>query len=100
KHHRGSKLLGAPPPPPPPRPPVRDRIAAIAHLPHGPAQGQELPAASLLEDVPGLEKELLAKLAGDDKAARLKQIVWDEVGACVYIPHWARLVRLNTSRLK
>jgi heat shock protein HtpX len=81
-------------------PPLRDRIAAIAHLPHGPAQGQELPAASLLDDVPALEKELLAKLAGTDEAGRLKQIVWDEVGACVYIPLWARLVGLNANRLK
>ena len=81
-------------------PPLRDRIAAIAHLPHGAAQGQELPAASLLEDLPGLEKELLAKLAGADNAARLTQIVWDEVGACVYVPQWARLVGLNASRLK
>ena len=81
-------------------PPLRDRLAAIAHLPHGPTQEQELPAASLLEDVSALEKELLAKLAGADKAAGLKQIVWDEVGACVYIPQWARLVQMNATRLK
>ena len=81
-------------------PPLRDRIAAIAHLPHGPTQEQELPAASLLENVPALEKELLSRLAGADKAAGLKQIVWDEVGACVYIPQWARLVRMNATCLK
>ena len=81
-------------------PPLRDRIAAIARLPQGAAQGQELPAASLLEDLPALEKELLAKLAGADNAARLKQIVWDEVGSCVYIPQWERLVGLNASCLK
>jgi len=81
-------------------PPLRDRLAAIAHLPHGPTQEQELPAASLLEDVSALEKDLLAKLAGADKAAGLKQIVWDEVGACVYIPQWARLVQMNATRLK
>jgi hypothetical protein len=81
-------------------PPLRDRIAAIAHLPHGPTQEQESPAASLLENVSALEKELLAELAGADNAAGLKQIVWDEVGACVYLPQWARLVRMNATRLK
>jgi heat shock protein HtpX len=81
-------------------PPLRDRIAAIAHLPQGPAQGHELPAVSLLENVPALERELLAQLAGADDAAKLKQIVWDEVGARVYMPQWAQLVQLNANRLK
>lgn len=48
-------------------PPLRNRIAAIGHLPHGPTPEQDLPAASLLENVPALEKELLAKLAGETK---------------------------------
>jgi Zn-dependent protease with chaperone function len=81
-------------------PPLRERIAAIARLPEGPAQSQELPAVSLLEDVSALERELLAQLAGADKAAQLEPIVWGEVGARVYIPLWTRLVRFNASRLK
>jgi len=63
-------------------------------------QHQELSAVSLLENVPALEKELLVQLAGADNAARLKPIVWDEVGAQVYAPQWVRLVQLNADRLK
>src|SRR5262249_46051977 len=72
----------------------------IARLPEGPPQSQELPAVSLLEDVSTLERELLAQLAGADKAAQLQPIVWGEVGARVYIPLWTRLVKLNAGRLK
>jgi hypothetical protein len=81
-------------------PPLRERIAALALLPEGPPQSQDLPAVSLLEDVSTLERELLAQLAGADKAAQLEAIDWGDVGARVYIPLWTRLVRLNASRLK
>jgi hypothetical protein len=98
--HLEAQLAGGKADPYDTHPPLRDRIAAVAHLPRGPAQGHELPAASLLEDVPALERELLAQLAGADDVAKLKQIVWDEVGSRVYIPQWQQLVQLNASRLK
>jgi Zn-dependent protease with chaperone function len=81
-------------------PPLRDRIAAIASLPEGPPLPHDLPAVSLLDDVPALERELLAQLAGADSAAKLEPIVWSEVGARVYMPQWTRLVQLNAQRLK
>ena len=81
-------------------PPLKDRIAAIAKLPDGPAQSQDLPALSLLEDVPALERELLAQMAGASEAAQLSPIIWSQVGSRVYVPQWTRLVQLNASRLK
>jgi len=80
-------------------PPLKDRIAAIAKLPEGPTEPQELPALSLLEDVPALERELLAQMAGSE-AAQLSPIVWSQVGSRVYVPQWTRLVQLNADRLK
>jgi Zn-dependent protease with chaperone function len=81
-------------------PSLRDRIAAVAGLPEGPSSLEgDLPATSLLEDMPGLERGLIAKLAGPDEARKLLSIPWGEVGFRVYIPHWAKLAELNAARL-
>ena len=81
-------------------PPLKDRIAAVAGLPSGPALEEDPTAASLLDDVPALERELILQLAGADQAARLKPIVWDEVGAQVYVPQWTKLAQINALKLK
>jgi hypothetical protein len=81
-------------------PPLKERIAAVAGLPAGPDQGEDLPAVSLLEAVPVLERELMAQVAGADAAAKLKAIDWGEVGSQVYVPQWTELVRLNAKGLK
>jgi Zn-dependent protease with chaperone function len=81
-------------------PPLKDRIAAVAGLPEGPALSEDLPAVSLLEDVAALERALMVEMAGADKAGNLKPILWGEVGSRVYIPLWTQLVQLNTSGLK
>jgi heat shock protein HtpX len=81
-------------------PPLKDRIAAVAGLPEGPAFTDDLPAVSLLEDVPSLERELIIQIAGADNAAKLKRIVWSDFGAQVYVPRWAKLAQLNSVRLK
>lgn len=80
-------------------PPLKDRVAALAKLPQGSDSAEDLPAASLLEDVPALERELMAQMAGAE-AATLKQIPWDDVGAHVYIPQWTRLVQASAAGLK
>jgi heat shock protein HtpX len=81
-------------------PPLKDRIAAIARLPEGPAQSEEFSALSLLEDVPALEREMLAQLAKSGEAPQLSAIDWSQVGSRVYVPQWTRLIQLNASRLK
>lgn len=81
-------------------PPLKDRIAAVAGLPAGPALSEDLPAVSLLEDIPGLERELMIHVAGAEKAAKLKPIVWGAVGSQVYIPQWTKLVELNRVSLE
>lgn len=79
---------------------LKDRIAAVASLPAGPTLDEDLPAASLLEDVPALERALLSQMAGTEQAAKLKPISWEQVGLQVYVPQWTRLVQLNTAGLQ
>lgn len=81
-------------------PPLKDRIAAVASLPPGPELSEDLPAISLLEEVPTLERELMVQVAGAERAARLKAIDWGQVGPEVYIPQWTKLVHLNANSLK
>ena len=81
-------------------PPLKERIAAVASLPAGPELSEDPPAVSLLEDVPALERALMAQIAGTEKAAKLKPIGWEEVGSQVYIPQWTRLVQLNAAGLQ
>jgi Zn-dependent protease with chaperone function len=80
-------------------PPLKDRIEALAGLPEGAALPDDPPAVSLLEDVPALERELLAHFVGADKVANMKPIVWGDVGSRVYIPQWTQLAQLNAPRL-
>ncbi|MBO0764163.1 MAG: M48 family metallopeptidase [Hyphomicrobiaceae bacterium] len=80
-------------------PSLRERIAAVERLPQGSDLPEDPPAVSLLQDVPTLERQLMAQLAGPDEAAKLTPIVWGEVGSRVYFPHWARLVQLNAASL-
>jgi len=81
-------------------PPLKDRVAAVAHLPAGPELTEDLPALSLLADVPALERELIALLAGAQKAATLKPIGWSEVALQVYVPQWTQLVQVNAQGLE
>jgi hypothetical protein len=81
-------------------PSLKDRVAALAKLPQGESQQPwDVPAASLLEDVPALERALMAQMAGAE-GARLTQIPWNDVGARVYIPQWTRLVAAHAAGLK
>jgi heat shock protein HtpX len=81
-------------------PPLKDRVAAVAGLPSGPELSEDLPAVSLLEDLPTLERTLMSQLAGAEQVAKLKTIGWDDVGAQIYIPQWTRLVQLNVAGLQ
>jgi heat shock protein HtpX len=81
-------------------PSLKDRLAAVAGLPEGAALSEDLPAVTLLEDVPALERALMIKIAGAETAAKLKPIVWSEIGAQVYVPRWTKLAQLNSVALK
>jgi hypothetical protein len=80
-------------------PPLKERIAAIEHLPAGDISPDDPPATTLLADVPALENQLLATLVNPDAIGKLKPIDWGEVCAQVYLPQWTALVKANTDVL-
>ena len=81
-------------------PPLKERIAAVAALPPGDTAADDPPAIALLEGEPELENELLAALAGEEVAQKLKPVGWSEVRAKVYRPQWSRLVHANAAALR
>ena len=81
-------------------PPLKDRIAAVAHLPAGEIPANDPPAISLLENIPALESELLATIAGPEAAQKLKPVLWKDVGTQVYLAQWKQLVKANAAALK
>lgn len=80
-------------------PSLRDRIEAIKSLPPGALLADDPLAISLLEDVSGQEKQLLASLVGQEAVAKLEKVDWDQVGAKVYVPQWKSLVREQVAAL-
>lgn len=74
-------------------PSLRERIAAVQALPPGPDADDDTPALSLLQDVPELERRLLAHLFGAHKVQSWKRLAWQEVGMAVYVPAWEELAR-------
>ncbi len=80
-------------------PALKERVEAVSHLPPGDTPANEPSALSLLEDVPGLERELLAALGGSETAAKLQPIAWRDVGSRVYLPQWVKLVGANAAGL-
>jgi heat shock protein HtpX len=80
-------------------PPLKERIAAVEHLPAGDSGTDDPPATTLLTDLAGVENVLLATLVKPEYAEKLKAIHWDDVGASVYLPQWTSLVQANTAAL-
>lgn len=80
-------------------PPLKERIAAVARLPAGDVPEGEPAALSLLEDVPALEKRMLAAMAGEEKAGTLQAVTWTDVCERVYLPQWRELVQANAAPL-
>ncbi len=80
-------------------PPLKERIAAVEHLPAGRVPAPDLAAITLLDEVTALETQLLAAMAGDEAAGKLKPIGWGEVCAKVYVPQWTSLVTINSKNL-
>lgn len=80
-------------------PPLKERIAAVEHLPAGDPGPDDPAATTLLADVPALENQLVTTLAGADAAGKLKPIDWTEVCTQVYLPQWTALVKTNAAAL-
>ena len=76
-------------------PPLHERVAALAGLPPG-AAPDERRAVELLDDVDGLERELLALMAA---GTTLEAIGWDDVGQGVYLPTWRRAAERHAAAL-
>src|SRR5262249_21491460 len=80
-------------------PPLKERIAAVEQLPAGNFASGDPSAATLLEDLPAVEKKLVDTLVKPEFAAKLKPIDWDDVSSHVYLPQWTDLVRANGAAL-
>ncbi len=80
-------------------PTLKERIAAVEHLPAG-NPGDDDPAATvLLNDLPGLERQLIATMVKPGVAEKLKPINWDDVVSSVYMPQWTGLLQANNAVL-
>jgi hypothetical protein len=57
-------------------------------------------AASLLDDIDGLELQVLRQVAPGLDTNGLKRVQWDAIGLEVYVPIWRRFVAENPSILE
>ena len=80
-------------------PPLKERIAAVEHLPAGSTGADDPPATTLLGDLAGLEIQLLATLVKPEHAGKLQPIDWEGVSTRVYLPQWTALVQSNAAVL-
>jgi Zn-dependent protease with chaperone function len=80
-------------------PPLRERVAALESLPPGDPPGAEPLALTLLDDVPALERRLLATVAGGDAVAKLQPVGWEEAGERVFLPHWRATAKKHAKGL-
>jgi Zn-dependent protease with chaperone function len=80
-------------------PALRDRLAALDRLALPPVRSDDSPAATLVDDVEGLERALLSHRAGADRIAALAAIEWEAVPAAIYQPAWIEVVEAHRARL-
>ena len=80
-------------------PPLKERIAAVEHLPANDPGPDDAPATTLLTDLAAVENLLVATLLKPEFAEKLKPIDWAEVSSHVYLPQWTGLVQANASAL-
>lgn len=81
-------------------PAMAERIAAVEGIGAGAAAPDPRPAVVLLDDVPAVERELLATLAAaTPEAPPLQPVSWDEVGERAVRPDWEEMVRKHAGLL-
>ena len=71
---------------------LRDRLAALPAAAPEAAPESALPALTLLDDVPGMERRLVMHLARKGGPERLDPVAWEEVPAAVHLPAWKAFV--------
>ena len=81
-------------------PPLRERIAAVGAETDQPGWDDRAAALSLLEDVPGIEQELVTFLVGQGTASKLTSIAWEDVPGQVWAPAWRNVAGKNRDRLR
>lgn len=80
-------------------PPLRDRLAKLATFPASKALVLYAPAISLLQNVPELEKQLLATATHKVGIRDLPSIEWDDVGRAVYLPSYRDILNEHAAVL-
>ncbi|MCX7745280.1 MAG: M48 family metallopeptidase [Clostridia bacterium] len=78
---------------------IKDRIEAIEFTSDEQDENSGS-AISLIEEVYGIEKELLSMMGSREKVEALKPIRWEEIGPAIYLPMWETIVSLNIKVLK
>ena len=81
-------------------PPLRDRIARARSLLPGEAPENDPSAISLLEDVTGVELQMLQHLNPKRNMAELKTVSWENIGTDVWVPLWRRFAEGEAALLK
>ncbi|MGE5530150.1 MAG: M48 family metallopeptidase [Patescibacteria group bacterium] len=76
----------------------QERIMAVRHLPPGDLKDDTASAATLLENVPGLEAELFANYIADGRL--LQAVAWEELPGKVFVTGWERCVRERAAILR
>lgn len=73
-------------------PSIHERLSAIRCFPAGAPHPDDGPAVGLLEDLAGLEGEMLVRLTDRPDVATLEAIAWTEVCPLVHLPRWVEQV--------
>ena len=77
---------------------LRDRVAALADLEPGDAEGEDPPAITLLESPDQVEAAMIAFMGGPD-APPLEPVTWGDVGDRVWVPFWRTQAARHGGRL-
>lgn len=80
-------------------PPIGARIAALGSLDDSAAAIDARPAIALLDEVPGLELELLASCVGGVDVRTMPRIGWDAVCEVIVLPQWDSHCRIHAAAL-
>jgi heat shock protein HtpX len=81
-------------------PPLRDRLAELARMPHGEIDSEAELASSLLRNLNGLEADLLVFATGKPELRTWRNVGWERVGEEVYLPNWKKVATEHAAGLK
>ena len=80
-------------------PSLKDRIAVLETLPAPANPLDDRSALTLLENLEGLEREMLAVLYGEERAGKFRDVDWQETAARAFLPMWQDMVRYHAKAL-